>query len=282
MKNRKFSSLFMVSFLFLVIASLIIVPQLLANQGYDHHKEHSRITTPQEFFGYEIGEDYFLANYTQTYAYWKKLDRESNRIKVEHFGTTSGLEQPFQDPPYQRPMIYAIITSPENHARLAYYKNIAKRLALAEGLTADEARALAKKGKAVVWIDAALHATEVASTQSLIQMVYRMASQNDEETLRILDDCIFLAVLSNPDGLELVANWYMNDHITGLPQTDPLKRSTSSLPVLYQKYVAHDNNRDFYTYYQSEAQALGRLWFYEFFPQIIYCQHQSGPSGLVL
>jgi hypothetical protein len=113
-------------------------------------------------------------------------------------------------------------------------------------------------------------------------MVYRMASQNDEETLRILDDCIFLAVLSNPDGLELVANWYMNDHVTGLPQTDPLKRSTSQLPVLYQKYLAHDNNREFYANFMMETQALARLLFHEWFPQIVYNQHQSGPSGTVL
>jgi len=281
MRNRKFSSLLAVTFLFVFIASVAVVPQVLAGH-YDHNKIYKHITTPKEFFGYDIGEDYFLANYTQLYNYWKKLDRESNRMKVIKIGTTSGLTQPFQDPPYERPMIAAVISSPENLARLDYYKNIAKRLALAEGLTDEEAKVLASKGKAIVYIGSSMHATELVSNQALIQMVYKMASQNDEETLQILDDVIFLAVPENPDGMELVSNWYMNDHVTGLPQTDPLKRSTSGLPTLYQKYVAHDNNRDFFTVYQSEAQALSRLWFHEFFPQIIYCQHQSGPSGLVL
>lgn len=231
-----------------------------------------RITTPKEFFGHELGEDYFLANNTQISAYWEKLGQESNRIKVVQFGVSS----------YGRPMEMAIVTSPSNLARLDHYKEISKRLALAEGLTDDEARALAAEGKPVVWIDAGMHGSEVAVAQALAQMVYRMASENDDETLRILDDVIFLAVLSNPDGLELCPNWYMNDHATGLPQEDPLKRSSSGLPIQYQKYIGHDNNREYYTIYMPEEQAIARVLFSEWFPQIVYNQHQSGPRGTVL
>ena len=61
-----------------------------------------------------------------------------------------------------RPQLMAIVTSPENHRNLARYKEISRRLALAEGLTDEQARALAKEGKAVVWIDGGLHASEVA------------------------------------------------------------------------------------------------------------------------
>ena len=105
----------------------------------------------------------------------------------------------------------AIVTSPENHKKLARYKEIARRLALAEGLTDDEAQALAAEGKAVVWIDGGLHATEVLGAQQLMETVYQMVSRTDEETLRFLRDVIILFVHANPDGMDLVANWYMRE-----------------------------------------------------------------------
>ena len=79
------------------------------------------------------------------------------------------------------------------------YRDIAERLARAEGLTDDDARALAAEGKAVVWIDGGLHATEVLGAQQLIELVYQMVSGTDPETVRFLDDIILLAVHCNPD-----------------------------------------------------------------------------------
>src|SRR6202158_5020391 len=118
-----------------------------------------------------------------------------------------------------RPQWMAIITSPENHKKLARYQEIARKLALAEGLTDDEARALAHEGKAVVWIDGGLHASEVLGAHQLMEFVYEMVTRNDPETMRILKDCIILAVEVNPDGMELVSNWYMRT-------TDPLDRKS--------------------------------------------------------
>ena len=111
----------------------------------------------------------------------------------------------------------AIITSPENQKKLAHYQEIARKLARAEGLTDDQAHALAHEGKAVVWIDGGLHASEVLGAQQLMELVYEMVSRNDPETLRFLNDVIILAVHANPDGMELVSNWYMRE-------PDPKKR----------------------------------------------------------
>jgi len=223
------------------------------------------ITSPKADLGFNIGDDYQLASYTQLSAYWQKLARESNRIKVTEYGKTSK----------GRPMLMAIITSPENHRQLDRYKNISRRLALAEGLTDEQAHALAAEGKAVVWIDAGLHATEVANAQSLTEMVHQMLTRNDAETLRILNDVIFLAAFSNPDGLEMVANWYMCEK-------DPAKRSTGGLPVLYQKYIGHDNNRESLLCNMPESESIARVLYREWFPQIMYNQHQAGPAGAVL
>jgi hypothetical protein len=223
------------------------------------------ITTPKQHFGFNIGDDYQLATYTQFVAYWQKLDKESDRMKVVEIGKTAE----------GRPHLMAIITSPENHKNLDKYKDIARRLALAEGLTDDQARALAREGKGVVWFDGGLHATEVLGAHQLIETVYQLVSRTDVETTRFLNDLVILAVHANPDGMELVSSWYMRN-------SNPQERSTGSLPRLYQKYVGHDNNRDFYMSAQPESINMNRILYHEWFPQVMYNHHQTGPAGTVM
>ncbi len=224
-----------------------------------------KVTTPQQFFGHEIGADYVLPNYTKFSEYVRLLDKESERMQVLSIGKTAE----------GRDQLMAIITAPENFKTLARYKEIARKLAQAEGLTDDQARALAKEGKAVVWIDGGLHATEVLGAQQLIETIYQFASKTDEETQRILRDVIMLAVHVNPDGMELVSDWYMR-------KPDPKTRSTAGIPRLYQKYVGHDNNRDFYMMNQPESVNINRQLYREWFPQIVYNHHQTGPTGTVM
>jgi hypothetical protein len=121
------------------------------------------ITTPREALGHELGEDYFLASYSQLESYWKTLAAQSGRAKLVEIGKTAE----------GRPQYMMIVSSPETIRRLDHYKDIAARLARAEGLTADEARSLAHEGKAVVWIDGGLHANEVEPAQALMLAVYR-------------------------------------------------------------------------------------------------------------
>ncbi|HEV2666347.1 MAG TPA: M14 metallopeptidase family protein, partial [Blastocatellia bacterium] len=225
----------------------------------------SKLTSPKDHFGFNIGDDYQLANYTQYEAYIKKLDQESDRLKVVEMGKSAE----------GRAMYLAIITSPENQKKLDRYKEISRRLALAEGLTDEQARALAREGKAVVWIDGGLHATEVLGAQQLIETIWQLNSRTDEETTRFLNDVIVLCCLVNPDGMELVSNWYMRE-------PDVTKRSYAGIPRLYQKYIGHDNNRDFYMSAQPESEAINRVFYHEWFPQIIYNHHQTGPAGTVL
>ena len=225
----------------------------------------AQLTTPEEQFGYRIGTDYQLINYEQLTEYWHVLARQSDRMTLESIGKTSeGREQ-----------WMATITSPANRPNLERYKEIARRLAQAEGVTEEEARALAAEGKAVIWIDGGLHATEVLSIQQLMELVWQMVSRDDAETMRFLDEVILLATHANPDGHALVANWYMRSD-------DPLERSSRGIPVLYQKYAGHDNNRDFYMASLAETENMNRVMYREWFPQIVYNHHQTGPSGTVM
>src|SRR5215831_19148131 len=102
-----------------------------------------RVTSPKDFLGFNIGDDYQVANYTQLTAYWKKLASESDRMKLVDIGPTAEGRRQYM----------AIVTSPENIKKLAHIKDIARRLALADGLTDEQAHALARAGKAVIWID---------------------------------------------------------------------------------------------------------------------------------
>ncbi len=223
-----------------------------------------RITAPKAEFGFSFGDDYQLATYQQLAAYWQKLDGESDRMVLQEIGKTSE----------GRPHLMAIVTSPENHKNLARIKDVSRRLALAENLTDEQARALAREGKAVVWIDGGLHASEVLGAQQLGEMVYQMVSRTDEETMRFLNDTVILFVHANPDGHDLVAGWYMRNPV-------PEKRSPAGLPLLYHHYIGHDNNRDFFASTQKETENINRVLYHEWSPQILYNHHQSGPAGTV-
>src|SRR5262249_53319642 len=136
-----------------------------------------KLTSPKEQFGHDIGDDYFLVNYTQYVEYLKKIDQQSDRMPVVEIGKTEE----------GRPELTGIITSPDNHKKPAQRKDMNRKLALGE-VGEEDARRLAKEGKTVVWIDGGLHATEVLGAQQLIETIYRLTTKTDPETMRILND----------------------------------------------------------------------------------------------
>ena len=223
------------------------------------------IPTPKSHFGFSIGDNYHLATFTQTESYLKKLAAVSKKIKLQVIGKTEE----------GRNQYMVIVSDPTNLSHLEKYKSIAQKLARAEDLSADEAKKLANEGKAVVWIDGGLHATEVVGIHQWIETLYQIITRTDEETNRILKSTIILFVHANPDGQELVSNWYMRN-------SDTLKRTTSGLPRLYQKYIGHDNNRDFFMTNMSESKNMSLQQYIEWMPQILYNHHQTGPPGTVV
>lgn len=221
------------------------------------------VPSPEEHFGFYMGQDYRLANYTQTAEYFKKL-AESDRVELVEIGKTEE----------DRPQYMLVISSPGNIQKLSEYKSISKKLAYGEALDEETATQLANTGKAIVWIDGGLHATETVGSHALIEIAYQLASKTDPETTRILDEVIVLVVHANPDGQELVADWYMRN-------ADEAKRAMD-IPRLYQKYIGHDNNRDFYMVNMKESENMSRQLFLEWMPQVMYNHHQSAPAGAVV
>jgi hypothetical protein len=223
------------------------------------------ITTPMQEFGHDIGADYQLVNYSQESEYLKKLAKESDRMKLVDIGATAEGRRQYM----------SIISSPENMAMLDHYREISEKLARAKDLTDDQAHALAEEGKAVVWIDGGIHASETVGAQQLIETIYELNSRTDPETMRFLHDDIVLLTFANPDGMELVSNWYMRN-------PDPTKRSLDGVPRLWQKYIGHDDNRDFFASNMPETTNINRILSRVWYPQIVYNHHQAGPAGTVI
>ena len=240
-------------------STLALAVLVLASAALPPRVEPQGLTTPEQALGFSVGADYHMASYAQLEAWWKRLDQESPRMKLVDIGPTAEGRRQYM----------AVISAPENLARLDHYREVAGRLARAEGLSDAEAQAMARDGKAVVWIDGGLHASETVGSQQLMETVWQMVSRDDAEMTRFLNDVIVLAVQANPDGQEMVADWYMR-------KPDEKARSILDVPRLYNKYIGHDNNRDFFMSNMPETTNMNRVMFLEWFPQIVYNHHQPG------
>jgi len=218
------------------------------------------VPTPESVLGHRVGEDFHLATYEESIAYFERLDAASDRIELREVGRTS----------LGRPAYIALISSAENLANLERHRLVWQALAHPRDLGEDQARRMAAEGKALVWIDGGLHASEVAHAQHTIQLAHDLVTgDSDPEIARILDEVVLLLWPSiNPDGQTLVAEWYREN--VGTPY------EVAPTPFLYQKYIGHDNNRDGYMLNQRESRYATRVA-REWEPQILYNHHQSAP-----
>ena len=227
----------------------------------------TKIPTPQEVLGFTPGDDRKLASWNQVVDYFDRLDRASDRVLFQSLGNTS----------MAKPFVMAVISSPANLARLEEFKQIQDQLAdprkLGAPATRDrKAAELMRRGKTVVLITCGIHSTEVGSYLSSMLIAHRLASSTEPEIQKILDNTIVLLVPSlNPDGVDIVKNWYDKTLDTPFVGTDP--------PELYHKYTGHDNNRDWYAFTQVEKQLtvdkIHNVWH----PQIVHDIHQQGAYG---
>ena len=218
------------------------------------------VPNPNEVIGFEIGSDFNLATYDQSINYFEKLAATSDMVEMRYAGKTSE----------GREWQYVLISTPENLQKIEHYKSISQQLAHPENLTREMAKALAKEGKAIVDISGGLHASEVAGAQHIITLAYELVNNAKTEKYRaIFEDVILILWPSlNPDGQDIIANWYLGN--VGTPY------ETAPTPWLYQKYVGHDNNRDAYMLNQLESRVVGSTW-REWEPSIIHVHHQSSP-----
>jgi hypothetical protein len=232
--------------------------------------QNRSIPAPEQILGFRPGDDRKLASWSQVVQYFQKLAAASDRVKFEEVGkSTMGA-----------PFVYATISAPENLKRLNEFKEIQRQLAdprllgapANPGLADRKARSLIARGKTVIAITCGIHSTEVGSYLSSMLIAYRLASSNDPDIKEILRNTIILLVPStNPDGVDIVNNWYQKTLGTPYEGTDP--------PELYHKYTGHDDNRDWYAFTQVETQLVVDKILNVWHPQIVHDIHQQGAFG---
>ncbi len=221
------------------------------------------IPSPEAHMGLPVGTDRTMANWDQMTSYYEALAHASDRVVLDTVGPTED----------GNPFLLLTITSPANHARLGELHDIQMRLADPRTISGEaEAERLIAAGKTVVLITHGIHATEVGSSQGAAPLAHIMASSDEPRIREILDNVIFLQIPSlNPDGVQWVANWYNRFKDT--------EYEAAPMPWLYQKYVGHDNNRDWFTYAQRETQHTVNGAHNAWHPQIVHDIHQMGGSG---
>lgn len=239
---------------FLLLASFLFALTLQA-----------QVPSPRSVLGFHPTDDKSIADWTQIVDYFTKLDKASRRVLVKEIGRST----------LGKPIIVAFISSAANLKDLERYRQISARLAdprtvdARRGETADD---LINQGKTIVAISCSIHSTEIVASQMSMNLAYELATATDAGTKEILDNTILLLIpSSNPDGIQIVADWYRKTLGTKYEGTSP--------PELYHHYAGHDDNRDWFMMNLKETQAITRLFWHEWFPQIVYDVHQQGTNA---
>ncbi len=219
------------------------------------------LKTPPEYLGFEPGADRRLADYEETRGYFESLDEASPWIKVRRIGTTT----------LGKPMIAVVLSTPANLERLDRYIEISRRLSDPRTLTPAEAQALIAEAKIITMITASLHATEVGAVQMTLSLAYDVAAGRSERLAKALEEAILFIVPMNPDGQQMVVDWYEKWAGT--------EYEGGTMPWLYHHYAGHDNNRDWFMLNLAETRAVFDLFFRSAVPQAVLDMHQMSSSG---
>jgi hypothetical protein len=236
------------------IVSLIISLLLIATPS-----QAQNIPSPKEIIGFEPGADYHLLTYDQSLNYYKALAEATDMVQLEFIGNTS----------MGKPMMAVIISSSENMANLERYREISLKLAKVKELTDEQAKALAQEGKAIVYIDAGMHASEIAPVQTLPNLAYELVTSEEPYIKNIRENVIVILLNANPDGQTMIADWYHQNVGTEF--------ELSPMPWLYNKYTGHDNNHDAHIMTQQEVLNKNIFIVKRWHPMIVYVNHQTAP-----
>ncbi len=213
--------------------------------------------------GFHPTDDKTIADWNQIVDYFARLDKASNRVTIKNIGRST----------LGNPLIAAFISAPSNIKNLEKIRAINQKLADPRTIANDaELDKLIAEGKTVVSISCSIHSTEIVASQMSMNLAYELATANDAETKEILDNTVLILIPSpNPDGIQIVADWYRKTLGTKSEGTAP--------PELYHHYAGHDDNRDWFMLNLKETQAITKLFWQEWFPEIVYDVHQQGQNA---
>ncbi len=237
-----------------LLSSFVLAPCLASAQG-------AAIPTPASVLGFEPGADRKLPTWKQVTEYFTALDKASNRVELRTLGKTV----------LGRPFLVAFISDPANLANLERYRQIQRQLMDPRLRTPAQLDKLLDDGKNIILITSSIHSTEVGGFLTPFVLADRLARGNSAEVRSILQNTIIMLVPSqNPDGVDIVGNWYRSTLDTPAEGSSP--------PELYHYYTGHDNNRDWYAFTQPETRYTVDSLYTPWNPQIVNDIHQQGSN----
>lgn len=231
---------------------LFLAPSLLA-----------QLPVPERVLGFKPGADRHLPSWKQVIDYYTQLDKASPRVQTRVLGKTV----------LGRPFLAVFISDSSTIANLDRYRGIQRKLMDPRLRTASDNRErLIDEGKNVILATLSIHSTEPGGWSTGIVLADRLARAESPEAKQILANTIIILVPSqNPDGVDIVGDWYRSTLGTPAEGTNP--------PELYQHYTGHDNNRDWYALTQPEQQLVVDSLYSPWDPEIVNDVHQQGGNA---
>jgi hypothetical protein len=243
---------------FLFVAALTLVAGSIP--AASARAQAASVPTPASVLGYRVGADRKLADWGEITGYFAKLAAATPAVSIETLGkSTMG-----------KPLIAAIVSTPENVRRREEIFAAQRQLADPRILKAADEAALYAHQPAVLVIQCNIHADEIASSQMVMELAYRLAT-NDTLQAELKNAVVILIPSVNPDGEQMIVDWYRSQLGT--------KWEGGEMPWIYNKYTGHDDNRDWFMMTQVETKLVTHALYREWLPEIFYDVHQMGAEG---
>lgn len=254
----------LITLVFGCISWLMSVPTVYAEDlGFfftDDVEYDSKFQSPQEFFGFEIGERHL--QHFELIAYLKHLST-SPRVKWVDYGKTHG----------NRPLCVLQISSAKNIKELDSIRE--SHLSLVN----DNAELDPKSLPAVIWMGYGVHGNEPSASNAAALLAYYLIAGKSKQHGRILSSCVILLdPCLNPDGFDRFANW-ANAHRGKIANPDPQHREHNEQnPTGRTNYYWFDLNRDWMPLQHPESQGRAKL-FNEWRPNVVLDYHEMGANS---
>lgn len=225
----------------------------------DHLPKVAGIPSPKDVLGHHIGEPKKLTYYADILKYYRALAAATPRVKVQSIGKSNE----------GRDLVVVYVGGDESIRNLETYRRYLGQLADPRGLTDAQARDVIAKAKPLYHLSGGLHSGEVGPSEMLMELAYRLATE-DSALIRQIRDNVIVSItpVADPDGRDRNVDWYYK---YGINETEG--RPTGAGVPYWGKYVFHDDNRDI-NYSQVEMKAL-LDWYMQWHPPIMHDLHQA-------